>query len=209
MKKYNVDNISDVPPVTDAVVVGDGSTETVFKEEILYLPIEDDVDLQLEIEMARHTQEKREAGYRLYREGMPVQKIAYRLCVPLAAVSFWAKDGSWADRLRKQNDVDEQVARESVRKVRIQAAEADTRESTELAATIRKTVKNKLESGGDKLTPMNIKNLADAAKATGDLGDHSMGHTEQDNNKGLGRPLVVMVNGPSGLPPIKRIDIDQ
>jgi len=204
----NVRSISDLPSHFTPVNVGDGTTETVFKENVLYLPIENDVDLKIEAEVAARTQQQREAGYRMFLDGVSTDKIAEQLKVPIEAIRYWAKDGDWATRLKKRNDMDETVIRENVRRLRLSHAQSEAEESINLGKQIRGVVKKKFDDDkeGTKLTPMGIKNLADAAKVTGDLSAQGMGETAQAKQEGGGggrTPLVVMFNG--GLPPIIKV----
>lgn len=208
----NVDNISDIPPTTDPSNRSTEDTAIVFKEDVLYLPIENDVDLRIEAEIAAQTQEYREKGYRLFLSGKSPNEIAKALGVKMAAVVFWAKDGGWAERLRKQNDVAEELVRENVRAIRLANAQNEAKESLDISKDLRKAVKKKLkdaeESNGACITPMGLKNLADAAKASGDLSAHGMGDAAapaQTNNNGNKTPFVMVF--PGGLPPlIKRVE---
>lgn len=220
-----LDNIADVPPVTDAAEVGNGSTDIVFTDPVAYLPIEDEVDLERESIIAAQTQDQRIKGYKMFLDGRTLEYISRVLDVDNETISFWARDGKWADRLRKRNDIDAGVAREGVRRVRIHHAESEARESLELGKKIRKSVKNRLDLDDElqlgmedmtleekldtvkrQLRPLDLKNLADAAKASGDLGAHGMGTSDADSGdkEKINRQLVVIYGG-DGLPPIRKV----
>lgn len=205
----NVNNISDLPPTSDPNNRDSEETPIVFKEDVLYLPIENDVDLRIEAEIAAQTQASREKGYRMFLAGKSPAEIAKTLGVQIAAVVFWAKDGGWAERLRKQNDVSEELVRENVRATRLANAQTEAEDSLEISKKLRIAVKKKLDAkdADERITPMGLKNLADAAKASGDLGAHGMGETTAPAKTGNdGKTPFVMVF-PGGLPPvIKRVE---
>lgn len=204
-----LDNISDLkkPPVP--VVLEEEPLPTSIGEETLHLPIENDVDLKIEAELSAQAAHLREAGYRMFLDGAAPKKIAEKLGVSTSLVAFWAKDGEWADRMKKHNDVLEGVVRENVRRRRLEYAESEASDSLELGDKIRKRVKSELDN--KDLSPLGIKNLADAAKSTGDLGAHGMGEStgarpEREKPESNGKtPLVLIVNGGNGLPPIVKV----
>lgn len=178
-----------------------------YKDPVSYLPVEREVDLKIEAEMAASFREKREEGYRMYLGGADPKTISDELAIPLRQVLYWADTGDWAAVIRKANDAHERLVRENVRRARLAHAEADARESLELGEKIRKVVKGKLEKP-DELRSQDIKNYADAAKATGDLADHGNGATagvsiDAGGPDGGGKkPLVVIFNG--GTAPVIR-----
>lgn len=178
-----------------------------YKDPLAYLPVERSVDLKIETEMAASFREKREEGYRMYLDGQDPKDIAEIMAVPLKQVLYWADTGDWAMTVRKLNDGLERLVRENVRRARLAHAESDAKESLELGERIREVVKEKLAVPGE-LRSQDVKNYADAAKATGDLSDHGNGATagvsiDAGPEGAAGRkPLVVIFNG--GTPPIVR-----
>lgn len=170
--------------------------------------VETDIDLERERHALSFAAELRARGYRMFLDGKRPADIAKKLNIKPEVALIWARDGQWGDRLRKINNDHEALVREGVRRVRLEHAEADARESLELGERIREVVKEKLAKPGE-LRSQDIKNYADAAKATGDLADHGSGATSgagvdagPDGSGGGRKPLVVIFNG--GTPPIVR-----
>lgn len=208
----NVDNISDVPHAPKREVALTNVAEVVFKEDVLYFPIESTVDLAIEAEQALVHKEVREKAYRLYLDGSSPAIICKKLDMPLSIVTFWIKDGTWAQRMRDRNDIVEDAVRENIRQLRLSRAEEESRESLDIGKKLRERVKNKLNNDNEDLKPYDLKSLADAAKATGELGAHGMGESspankKEDESKGS-TPLVIMING-GGLPEIRRVTVDE
>ena len=201
-------NIMDLRPAASAAAV-EAMPELPadrYKDPVAYLPVERAVDLKIEAELAASFREKREEGYRMYLDGTDPQGISEALSIPLKQVLYWADTGEWAAVVKRVNDAHERLVRENVRRARLSHAEADARESLELGERIRRVVKGKLEKP-DELRSQDVKNYADAAKATGDLSDHGNGTTAGDGiaagPDGSGKkPLVVIFNG--GTAPIVR-----
>lgn len=202
----NIMDLPSAPSVAAAEIMPDLPAER-YKDPVAYLPVERAVDLKIEAEMAASFREKREEGYRMYLDGKDPSDIAAIMSLPLKQVLYWADTGDWALTVRRLNDANERLVRENVRRARLAHAEADAKESLELGERIRKVVKGKLENP-DALRSQDIKNYADAAKATGDLSDHGNGATagvsiDAGPEGAAGRkPLVVIFNG--GTPPIVR-----
>lgn len=164
--------------------------------------IENDVDLSRERHALSFAADLRAKGYRMYIDGRKPAEIAAALKVEPYVVLAWSRDGQWGDRMRKENNDREALVREGMRKARLEHAEDDVRESLELGQRIRRVVRKKLENPDD-LRSQDIKNYADAAKATGDLADHGLGSTAGENVGGSAaaqnaagkKPLVVIFNG--------------
>lgn len=174
----------------------------VFREPVSYLPVESGVELEMEAAASAAAAAIRERGFRMYLEGCTPQSISELLGVPPIHVQFWARTGGWVERLKRFNDELEKVAKESVRAIRLANAPEEAASSLKLGKRIRAVASRKLETDekADEISPANLKFLADAAKATGDLGDHGMGTTEGQEGAGSGRqPLVIVFK--DGMPP--------
>ena len=221
---WSVDNIADLKPKTNpfaeveqsevsmrAVDALDIDTSVASVKDVTrYLPIENSIDLAVENEVSRIHTEVRERGYRMYLSGGSPASIARKLKLSNDVITFWVKDGNWAERLKRRNDILEGAVRENVRSLRLSRAEEESRESLDIGKCLRKRVKDHLDAEEMKLSPGNLKMLADAAKATGDLGARGMGESiepKQVDDKTEKRSLVVMING-GGLPPVREVVID-
>jgi len=190
------------------------------------LPIEDDVDLEMEAIANQAAYDKREAGYRMFIGGASLEEIAEEAGVSLAVINTWAKDGTWEARLRSNNDISEGLVQESVRRIRLSRAEEEARDSIDMSRQLRGAVKSRLDMDTtlrtgiedlpleeqlkimkQQLRPMDLKNLADAAKAGGDLGNYGMGTDKQKGDTGGNKQLVIIANGGlGGLPAIKIVE---
>lgn len=192
-------DLRSVPAVTAAEALPELPAER-YKDPVQYLPVERSVDLKIETEMAASFREKREEGYRMYLNGKDPKDIAEIMGIPLKQVLYWAATGDWALTVRRINDAHEKLVRENVRRARLSHAESDARESLELGDLIREVVKGKLAKPHE-LRSQDIKNYADAAKATGDLSDHGNGATSgmsiDAGPEGVSgkKPLVIIFNG--------------
>ena len=180
--------------------------------------IESDEDLALEREALIAGTQYRSRGYRLYLEGKNPADIAKKLNVTQDAVLTWARVGDWAGRLRRKNDLYEKLVRENVRGKRLSHVEVEVESSLRISNKIRAKAETMLDDKG--LTPMGLKNLADAAKASGDLGAHGMGEggiAEGEAVKaGGGKVPLVMIFPSGGLPPppetmktVKEVRVDE
>jgi hypothetical protein len=224
-KFKQIGNVSSLPPITDAVTLED-DVDIVGTDYYVDMPIEDDVDLELEAIANQAARDKREAGYRMFIGGASLEDIAREAVVSLAVVNTWAKDGTWEERLRNNNDISEGLVQESVRRIRLSRAEEEARESINMSKQLRGAVKSRLDTderlrdGVDdlplderikvmkrQLRPMDLKNLGDAAKAGGDLGNYGMGTDKQKGDAVGNKQLVIIANGGrGGLPGIKIVD---
>ena len=168
--------------------------------------IETEVELAMEREAMKFGNNCRFKGYRMYLEGKDPKAIADALAVPgltIDTVMLWARDGEWAVRLKKKNDLRERLVRENVRSKRLAHAEKEVESSLRISHKIRDKAEKMLDDSG--LTPMGLKNVADAAKASGDLGAHGMGEASSDIAEGAkatgGKVPLVMIFPSGGLPP--------
>lgn len=213
-----VDNIADVRrdsqgdvvvarsnPVEDAL--SNLPLDAPFREDVVHLPIENEVDIRVEAEVARIAKDLRATGYEMYIKGASLPAIAKQLGTTIRVINCWARDGQWAERLHKMNDVLEGVVREGVRFVRLGRAEQEMEESLNLGRKIRRRVDAALgeEDDGRKFSAQELKALGEAAKSTVDIGNRGMGESQAtpQNDKVGARPLVMVFNGNGGLPPIK------
>jgi hypothetical protein len=98
------------------------------------------------------------------------------------------------------NDAHEVLVRENVRRARLDRAEEDVESSLKLGRRIREVVHKRLENP-DGLRTQDIKNLADAGKASVDTSAHGMGGSQESEaaEKEGRRPLVIVFQ--DGLPP--------
>jgi hypothetical protein len=137
----------------------------------------------------------------MYMGGKSLKMVSKALSVPLESVLVWASDGGWAGRLRKSNNLHEELVRENVRRVRLERSVDDVKSSLRLGRRIRAVVEAKLENP-DELRSMDIKNLADASKASVDTSAHGMGASASEEGSADGdkrHPLVIVFQ--DGLPP--------
>ena len=164
--------------------------------------VETDIDIARERKAMQVTTAVRSKGYTMYMDGEPLDAVAKALSVPLESVLVWASDGGWAGRLRKSNNLHEELVRENVRRVRLERAVDDAKSSLRLGRRIRAVVEKKLENP-DELRSMDVKNLADASKASVDTSAHGMGASaSEDGGAADGdkrHPLVIIFQ--DGLPP--------
>jgi hypothetical protein len=162
--------------------------------------VETDVDLARERRALSHAAGVRSKGYGMYLDGKKPEEIAKELGVPKDVVLVWARDGGWAVRLKRVNDAHEVLVRENVRRARLDRAEEDVESSLKLGRRIREVVHKRLENP-DGLRTQDIKNLADAGKASVDTSAHGMGGSQESEaaEKEGRRPLVIVFQ--DGLPP--------
>lgn len=183
------------------------SVETVPPPAIRSYAIESDVELELEREAMTFGNKLRAKGYRMYLEGKDPRAITEALAksgLTIDTVMLWARDGEWAMRLKKMNDLRERLVRENVRSKRLAHAEKEVESSLRISHKIREKAEGLLES--KDLSPMGLKNIADAAKASGDLGAHGMGEAASDGTEAGkaagGKVPLVMIFPAGGLPPV-------
>ena len=197
MAVVKLDELLVTPAATDNVELAPPAMRT--------YAIESEVELAMERESMKFGNECRAKGYRMYMAGKDPAAISKALDIPgltTDTVLAWARDGEWALRLRKKNDLRERLVRENIRGKRLAHAELEVESSLRISNKIRTKAETLLDNEG--LTPMGLKNIADAAKASGDLGAHGMGDsgpsdTEQQA-KG-GKVPLVMIFPSGGLPP--------
>lgn len=167
---------------------------------------ESEADLQIEREAMKHGDEVRKTGYRMYLDGKTPGEIATGIGLPGVTsdiVMVWARDGDWAVRLQRQNDAREKLVRENVRRIRLGKIEDEAESSLRISKKIRDVAETMLEEGG--LTPMGLKNVADATKASGDLGAHGLGESSAaETAKEKGKTPLVMIFPGGGLPPMPK-----
>lgn len=199
-----ITHIDDLPDVIDDLQVEDREGGVKIRSVPAKF-VETDVELALERDAMRQARAHRSRAYGMYLLGKTPDAIAKELGSPdvtAETIMYWAKDGDWAGRLRRRNDDREKVVVESVRRLRIEKAEVEAESALRISTKIRDKAEEMLD--GDTLTPMGLKNIADAAKASGDLGAHGMGEgpaSQPETGKPAGKvPLVVIFPG-GGLPP--------
>ena len=202
-----ITKFEDLPPLPGEEVL---AAEEPKKDSVIHNPVpaalvESDIEIAMEREALRHSRENRGEAYRLYMTGKSPSEIVAWLAnenVTLDAVIRWAKDGDWAVRLRKKNDAREQVVRESVRSIRLSKVEAEVESSLRISEKVRRKAEEMLDDGD--LTPMGLKNVADAAKASGDFAAHGMGESAQaagETGRERGKTPLVIIYPSGGLPP--------
>lgn len=208
----NSKHIDDLPPVPGDIVpvVVDNDSPTIKRFSVPTLFVESDVELEMEQEAARLGGALRTRGYKLYLEGNSPVEIARLMSdegVSVDAVILWARQGEWAQRLKKKNDARELLVKENIRRIRLSKAEEDVESSLRIGKRIREVVEMKLEDP-DSLRTQDIKNLADAGKASSDTSARGMGESVSDdqagNNKGGGKTPLVMIFPGGGLPPLPK-----
>ena len=183
------------------------SVEPVPPVAVKTYAIESEVELAMERDALKFGNECRSKGYRMYLDGKDPKSIAESLSVPgltVETVILWARDGEWAMRLKKKNDMRERLVHENIRSKRLAHAEKEVESSLKISNKIREKAEKLLDDDG--LTPMGLKNVADAAKASGDLGAHGMGENSPDGSEGAkaagGKVPLVMIFPAGGLPPV-------
>ena len=204
-----IGNISDIGAVLPEAVPAPPAV--FFKEAVGYLPVEADVDLAIEQELATGLSESRAKGYRMYLEGKTPGDIAVSLFVSPAQVLFWAEKGGWVSRLKERNDAQERLVRENLRALRLASAPEEAVSSLKLGRRIREVAQAKLsdDKKAEGITPMGLMNLANAGKAGGELGAIGMGDADGGPTAAGGRQPLVMIFK-DGMPPVreKTIHVD-
>lgn len=171
--------------------------------------VESDVDMEIERAAIAVGSDLRKRGYRLFLSGSTPEKISEELtasggpAIDVHTVVVWAREGGWAARMKARNDAKEILVRENVRRIRLNKAEDEAESSLRIGKRIREVVEKKLEDP-DELTPMGLMNVANAAKASGDLGAHGMGESASsasEDKAAKGKTPLVMIFPGGGLPP--------
>ena len=202
-----ITKFEDLPPLPgeDTPVLLEPKQDGVIRNPVPAALVESDIEIAMEREALKHSRENRGEAYKLYMAGKSPSEIVLYLAnekVTLDAVIRWAKDGDWAVRLRKMNDAREQVVRESVRSVRLARVETAVEASLRISEKVRQRAEQMLDDGD--LTPMGLKNVADAAKASGDFEAHGMGEAAQiagEAGRERGKTPLVIIYPSGGLPP--------
>lgn len=194
------------PVMEDVEVI----SETQKRVSVPLALVESDVELALEREAIKLGAVHGGKAYRMYLDGKSALEIATSLAeygVTPDAVVQWARDGDWAQRLRRKNDARELLVRESIRSIRLSKAEEDVESSLRIGKRIREVVEKKLEDP-DSLRTQDIKNLAEAGKASSDTSARGMGESASDDpaggGKGGGKTPLVMIFPGGGLPPMPK-----
>ena len=205
--------LDDLPAVPDgnapAVPEVEEISETQKRISVPLALVESDAELALEREAIKLGAVHGAKAYRMYLDGKSANEIAASLVefgVTLDAVVQWARDGDWAQRLKKKNDARELLVKESIRSIRLSKAEEDVESSLRIGKRIRQVVEMKLENP-DSLRSQDIKNLADAGKASSDTSARGMGEATSDDvaaGKGGGKTPLVMIFPGGGLPPMPK-----
>ncbi|MFA7122242.1 MAG: hypothetical protein WC277_12235 [Bacilli bacterium] len=180
--------------------------------------IETAIEAALEAEASRAEAPLRAAAFRKYMAGASLEKLTREVAksapgLPADVVLFWARDGDWARRLRAQNDERERVVRENLRKLRLESAEGVARRSIKLGTEVSRRAEAMVSKEG--LKAFELKSLADAGKAAGDMVARGMGETgESAGGDGLtprqkdGRkPLVIVFGGAGATPVMKKVEV--
>ena len=208
----HIDDLPDLPVEGAPVPLPPGCSDLGSMREEISVPsiyVESDTDLLLEREAMRLGTKYRSDGYRMYLQGKTPDEIATGLAVEgvtADTVLLWAKQGEWAQRLRSKNDAREKLVKENIRRIRLSKAEEDVESSLRIGKRIREVVEMKLENPKD-LKTQDIKNLADAGKASSDTSARGMGEATSDDvavGKGGGKTPLVMIFPGGGLPPMPK-----
>jgi len=202
-----ITKFEDLPPLPGEEVteVKEARQDGVVRTPVPLALVESDIEIAMEREALRHSRESRGEAYRLYMTGKSPSEVVAVLAnekITLDSVIRWAKDGDWAMRLRRMNDAREQVVRESVRSVRLSKVETAVEASLRISEKVRQRAEEMLDDGD--LTPMGLKNVADAAKASGDFEAHGMGESVQqagEAGRERGKTPLVIIYPSGGLPP--------
>ena len=177
-------------------------------DNVKHLPVENDVVLDLKARVAKQAVELRKRAFGMYLCGASPKDIVDEIGgIDMQTLSVWSEDGSWEKHLKSFNDQIEAIVRETIRYRRLANTDDEIRESLELGKKIRKRALDMVD-GEEDLSAANLKNIAEAAKLTSELGARAMGETAADAKEtgAAGKtPLVVVVQGGYGLPEIKRV----
>lgn len=162
--------------------------------------VETEVDLERERKALTFSTKARTRGYEMYLDGHTPPEIAKAMGVGADTILAWARDGGWAARMKHRNDSNERLVRENVRRIRLKRVEEDVESSLKLGRRIREVVHQRLEKP-ENLRTQDIKNLADAGKASADTSAQGMGDSSEAEaaGKDARRPLVIVFQ--DGLPP--------
>lgn len=182
--------------------------------------VESDVELELHREALRTAATLRRKAFKMYLTGSSPESILKALAAPEVTIDTliaWSRDGEWAMRLCNRNNANEMLVRENLRAIRLETAAEDAESSIKLGRKVRSAVMKKLENA-DSLKPFDLKNLADAGKASVDTTAHGQGVSEQQNAAAAAqegrRPLVIVFGG-DGMPPMppskqpKTVDVEE
>lgn len=172
--------------------------------------IETEVERKIVLDALAVSPRVRAKAFRLFLSGNSPQAIVDAVHLPgvnLETLAVWAREGAWAEAYSKHNDAIDKVTRESLRSLRLRHAHQEAESAILLGKRIRDRAMEILDSRDP--TPQELKFIADAAKASGDISAHGMGtaageHPEAGVGAGAGgkQPLVIVFpNG--GLPPMR------
>lgn len=156
---------------------------------------------------------RRDRARRLYlREDRSLAEAASMVGLPLGTITAWAYTERWVERKALETGVLQSEERVALARLRTERRTQIVKDQLDVSKKIRDRADDLLEEAD---TPSRLKSAAEATKLAADVETRALGIADdgridvpQEGEDASGRPggkqpLVIVFNGPNGLPPVR------